>query len=77
MLINTVMVDVIIRIFFFFIIIITIIPLKGLSVLIHPPVLYPDGPPPPNLKGWIPLKGLSVLIIPHVRYPDGSPPHPT
>ena len=51
------------------------IPLRGFSVLIIPPVWYPDVPPPPNLKGWIPLRGLSVLIIPPVWYPDGSPPN--
>ena len=74
MLINTVMVDVIISIFFFYPNLKGWIPLKGFSVLIIPPVWYPDGSPPPNLKGWIPLRGFSVLIIPPVWYPDVPPP---
>ena len=37
------------------------IPLKGLSVLIIPPVWYPDGSPPTQPKGLNPLEGfLSV-----------------
>ena len=33
------------------------IPLKGLSVLIIPPVWYPDGSPPTQPKGLNPLEG--------------------